>query len=91
MYLRVYLMVIIKVLKMDDLVKRVSKIEEMIKQIKNIKKIETVTTKNELYDFSDEQLVNWLKVNEVDFENSIKEKLVDTVWDNLNEWEWEYY
>ena len=82
---------------MDDLTKRVAKIEQMIKQIKNIKKIEQVTTKNELYDFSSEQLVNWLKVNEVEFKIEIKDKLehkdklVDIVWDNLSEWEWEYY
>ena len=77
---------------MDDLKKRLSSIETTINNLVNsLKKIEDVKKKKDLYSFSNTQLIKWLKDNEVDFEDSIKDTLVDTVWTNINDWEWEYY
>jgi hypothetical protein len=79
---------------MDDLKKRLSKLENAINGlVKNFKKIEDVKKKKDLYEFSNQELMKWLKDNEVDFNENIKDTLVSIVWKNLNEWEWdwEYY
>jgi len=77
---------------MDDLKNRLSKLENTISNlVDKIKKIEDVKNKKELYNFSTQQLIKWLKDNEVDFNEKIKDRLIDIVWSNLNEWEWEYY
>jgi len=77
---------------MDDLKNRLSKLENTINTlVNNFKKIEDVKRKKDLYQFSTNQLIKWLKDNEVDFNESIKDRLIDIVWTNLNEWEWEYY
>lgn len=77
---------------MDDLKNRLSKLENTISNlVDKIKKIEDVKNKKELYNFSTQQLIKWLKDNEVDFNEKIKDRLIDIVWNNLNEWEWEYY
>jgi hypothetical protein len=47
--------------------------------------------KEDLYSFSTQQLIKWLKDNEVHYVSDIKDTLIDIVWTNLNEWEWEYY
>ena len=77
---------------MDDLKNRLSTLENtIICLVKNLKKIEDVKKKKDLYEFSNTQLIKWLKDNEIDFNDSVKDILVDIVWTNLNEWEWEYY
>lgn len=77
---------------MDDLKNRLAKIEKTLNTfISSLKKIEDAKNKRELYDFSTQQLTNWLKENEIDFKDHLKDKLVDVVWNNMNEWEWEYY
>jgi len=77
---------------MDSLKTRLSKLEKTINTlVNNFKKIEDVKRKKDLYNFSSQQLIKWLKENEVDFNESIKDRLIDIVWTNLNEWEWEYY
>jgi hypothetical protein len=77
---------------MDDLKNRLSKLENAINGlVKNFKKIEDVKKKKDLYEFSNQELMKWLKDNEVDFNENIKDTLVSIVWKNLNEWEWEYY
>ena len=77
---------------MDDLKNRLSNLENTINcLVKNLKKIEDVKKKKDLYEFSNTQLIKWLKDNEIDFNDSVKDILVDIVWTNLNEWEWEYY
>jgi hypothetical protein len=77
---------------MDSLKNRISKLENTINTlVNNFKKIEDVKRKKDLYSFSTQQLIKWLKENEVDFNESIKDRLIDIVWTNLNEWEWEYY
>ena len=77
---------------MDSLKTRISKLEKTINNlVNNFKKIEDVKRKKDLYSFSTQQLIKWLKENEVDFNESIKDRLIDIVWTNLNEWEWEYY
>ena len=35
--------------------------------------------------------MKWLKDNQVNYNENIKDTLVDIVWKNINEWEWEYY
>ena len=77
---------------MDDLKNRLSKLENAINGlVKNFKKIEDVKKKKDLYEFSNQELMKWLKDNDVDFNENIKDTLVSIVWKNLNEWEWEYY
>ena len=77
---------------MDSLKNRISKLENTINAlVNNFKKIEDVKRKKDLYEFSSQQLIKWLKENEVKFNESIKDRLIDIVWTNLNEWEWEYY
>jgi hypothetical protein len=77
---------------MDDLKTRLSKLENAISNlVDKFKKIEDVKNKKDLYEFSTQQLIKWLKDNDVDFSEKIKDRLIDIVWSNLNEWEWEYY
>ena len=77
---------------MDSINKRIDSLEKTINNlIDSLKKIEDVKNKQDLYSFSTQQLIKWLKDNEVDFNESVKDTLVDIVWTNLNEWEWEYY
>ena len=77
---------------MDSINKRLDSLENTIKGfIDSLKKIEDVKSKQDLYSFSNQQLIKWLKDNEVDFGENIKDTLVDIVWTNLNEWEWDYY
>ena len=77
---------------MDDLKKRINKLENVITTlVSGMKKIEDVKKKNDLYNFTNQQLMKWLKDNEVNYNENIKDALVDIVWKNLNEWEWEYY
>jgi hypothetical protein len=77
---------------MDDLKTRLSKLEKTINNlVDKFKKIEDVKNKKDLYQFSTQQLIKWLKDNQVDFSEKIKDRLIDIVWTNLNEWEWEYY
>jgi len=77
---------------MENINKRLSVIEKTIKSIySSMKKIEDCKKKSDLNDFSINQLIRWLKENEVDFREDLKENLVDIVWKNINEWEWEEY
>ena len=77
---------------MDSINKRLDSLENTINNlVASLKKIEDVKDKQDLYSFSTQQLIKWLKDNEVDFGENIKDTLVDIVWTNLNEWEWEYY
>ena len=77
---------------MDSINKRIDNLENTInKLIDSLKKIEDVKNKQDLYSFSTQQLIKWLKDNEVVFDENIKDTLVDIVWTNLNEWEWDYY
>ena len=77
---------------MNSINKRLDTLENTINNLVNsLKKIEDTKTKQDLYSFSTQQLIKWLKDNEVDFNESVKDTLVDIVWTNLNEWEWEYY
>ncbi len=77
---------------MDDLKNRLSRLENTINTLVNkFKKIEDVKKKKDLYTFSTQQLTKWLKDNEVEFSEKIKDRLIDIVWSNLNDWEWEYY
>jgi hypothetical protein len=77
---------------MDDLKKRISSLETTInKLVKNLKKINDAKNREDLYEFSTQQLVKWLHDNEVEFKETIKDRLVDIVWENINSWEWEYY
>jgi len=77
---------------MENLNKRLSAIEKTIKNIhSSMKKIEECKKKSDLKDFSINQLIRWLKENEVEFKEDLKENLVDLVWKNMNEWEWEEY
>ena len=77
---------------MDDLKKRLSKLEDAITGlVKSFKKIEDVKKKKDLYSFSNQELMKWLKDNDVEVSENIKDTLVSIVWKNLNEWEWEYY
>ena len=77
---------------MNDINERISKLENVINNLVNsFKKIEDVKKKNDLYSFSTQQLMKWLKDNEINYNENIKDTLIDIVWKNLNEWEWEYY
>lgn len=77
---------------MDSINKRIDNLENTInKLIDSLKKIEDTKTKQDLYSFSTQQLIKWLKDNEVVFDENVKDTLVDIVWTNLNEWEWDYY
>ena len=81
-----------KVIQMEKINKRLSIIEKSISEIvSSLKKIEDVSKKSQLKHFSIKQLIKWLNDNEVEYQTELKENLVDIVWDNLNEWEWEYY
>ena len=77
---------------MDDLKKRLGNLENVISNlVSSLKKIEDVKKKDDLYSFTNQQLMKWLKDNQVNYNDSIKDSLVDIVWKNLKEWEWEYY
>ena len=77
---------------MNDLKKRIIGLENTITKLtKNLKQIEDVKNKKELYNFSTKQLMKWLRENEVEFNENIKDTLINIVWSNLNEWEWLYY
>ena len=77
---------------MDSINKRLDRLEKSINGlIDSLKKIEDVKNKQDLYSFSTQQLIKWLKENEVVFDENIKDTLIDIVWTNLNEWEWDYY
>jgi hypothetical protein len=77
---------------MDDLKNRLSSLEKTINNlVNNMKKIEDVKNKEDLYAFTNQQLMKWLKDNQVNYNSNIKDTLVDIVWKNMNEWEWEYY
>jgi hypothetical protein len=77
---------------MENLNKRIDALEKTINNLVNVmKKVEDVKKKEDLYSFSTQQLIKWLKENEVDYTNDIKDTLIDIVWTNLNEWEWDYY
>ena len=77
---------------MENINKRLSVIEKTIKNIySSLKKIEDCKKKSDLNDFSINQLIKWLKENEVEYREDLKDNLVDLVWKNMNEWEWEYY
>jgi hypothetical protein len=77
---------------MDSINKRLDNLEKSVNGLINsLKKIEDVKSKQDLYSFSTQQLIKWLKDNEVVFDENIKDTLVDIVWTNLNEWEWDYY
>lgn len=77
---------------MDNLNKRLDALEKTINNLVDImKKVEDVKKKEDLYSFSTQQLIKWLKDNEVHYASDIKDTLIDIVWTNLNEWEWEYY
>jgi hypothetical protein len=77
---------------MDDIKNRLSKLENAINTlVKNFKRIEDVKKKKDLYEFSNQELIKWLKENDIEFNENIKDTLVSIVWKNLNEWEWEYY
>ena len=78
--------------KFNEINDRISNLENVIENlVSSMKKIEDVKKKDELYSFTNQQLIKWLKDNEVDYNAHIKDVLVDVVWKNLNEWEWEYY
>jgi hypothetical protein len=77
---------------MENINKRLSVIEKTIKDIySSMKKIEDCKKKSDLKDFTINQLLKWLKDNEVEFREDLKENLIDIVWKNMNEWEWEEY
>jgi len=77
---------------MNDLKTRLSNLENLVSNIaSSLKKIEDVKKKDDLYSFTNQQLIKWLKDNEVNYNENIKDTLIDIVWKNLNEWEWEYY
>jgi len=77
---------------MDDLKKRMTSLENTINTlVKSLKKINDAKNREDLYEFSTQQLVKWLHDNEVEFKETIKDRLVDIVWENINSWEWEYY
>ena len=77
---------------MDDLKKRMTSLENTINTlVKSLKKIKDAKNREDLYEFSTQQLVKWLHDNEVEFKETIKDRLVDIVWENINSWEWEYY
>ena len=78
--------------KMDKLNTRLSNLENVISNlVSSMKKIEEVKKKDDLYNFTNQQLMKWLKDNQVNYNENIKDTLVDIVWKNINEWEWEYY
>jgi len=78
--------------KFNEINDRISNLENVIENlVSSMKKIEDVKKKDELYSFTNQQLMKWLKDNEVDYNSHIKDTLVDIIWKNLNEWEWEYY
>ena len=77
---------------MSDINERISKLENVIKNLVNsFKKIEDIKKKEDLYSFSTQQLIKWLKDNEINYNENVKNVIIDIVWKNLNEWEWEYY
>lgn len=77
---------------MDEIKDRLSNLENVISNlVSSMKKIEDVQSKKDLYSFSTKQLIKWLNDNEVEYQEDIRDRLVDIVWKNLNEWEWEYY
>ena len=77
---------------MSDINERISKLENVIKDLVNsFKKIEDIKKKEDLYSFSTQQLIKWLKDNEINYNENVKDVIIDIVWKNLNEWEWEYY
>jgi hypothetical protein len=77
---------------MDKLNKRIESLEKTIKDlVTSLRKIEDAKKKDDLYVFSNHELMKWLKDNEVNYHEEVKDTLVDIVWTNLNEWEWEYY
>jgi adenine C2-methylase RlmN of 23S rRNA A2503 and tRNA A37 len=77
---------------MESINKRLSAIEKSISSLFNsLKKIEDSKKKSDLKNFSINQLIKWLKDNEVEYQEDMKDNLIDIVWKNLNEWEWEYY
>ena len=77
---------------MDKLNTRLSNLENVISNlVSSMKKIEEVKKKDDLYNFTNQQLMKWLKDNQVNYNENIKDTLVDIVWKNINEWEWEYY
>ena len=77
---------------MDEIKDRLANLENVISNlVSSMKKIEEVQNKEDLYDFSTQQLIKWLKDNEVEYATKVKDQLVDIIWKNINEWEWEYY
>ena len=77
---------------MDEIKDRLANLENVISNlVSSMKKIEDVQSKKELYSFSTKQLIKWLNDNEVEYKEDIRDRLIDIVWTNLNEWEWEYY
>ena len=69
-------------------------IEKINKRISNLeqkfKKVEDSSKKSELDKFSERKLIKWAVRNEIDL-SSIKKQLIEIIWDNMNNWEWEYY
>ena len=77
---------------MDSIKDRLANLENVIENlVSSLKKIEEVQKKDELYSFTTQQLIKWLNDNEVEYKEHVKDRLVDIVWKNINEWEWEYY
>jgi len=77
---------------MDEIKDRLANLENVISNlVSSMKKIEEVQNKEDLYDFSTQQLIKWLKDNEVEYATKVKDQLVDIIWKNINEWEWDYY
>ena len=69
-------------------------LEKINKRLENLenkfKKVEDSSKKSELNKFSERKLIKWAVKNEIDL-SSIKKQLIEIIWDNLNNWEWEYY
>jgi hypothetical protein len=77
---------------MDAIKDRLANLENVIENlVSSLKKIEEVQKKDELYSFTTQQLIKWLNDNEVEYKEHVKDRLVDIIWKNINEWEWEYY
>jgi hypothetical protein len=77
---------------MDAIKDRLTNLENVIENlVSSLKKIEEVQKKDELYSFTTQQLIKWLNDNEVEYKEHVKDRLVDIIWKNINEWEWEYY
>ena len=77
---------------MDAIKDRLANLENVIENlVSSLKKIEEVQNKEDLYSFTTQQLIKWLNDNEVEYKGHLKDRLVDIVWKNINEWEWEYH